>query len=99
MIYWFSKWGRSETLVKHFADHGKDFGARTPEKYANMASDFLKKAQKDRMPTKINSDGVIRVYDAKSNTFGSYNPDGTTRTFYKPSQGQKYWERQPGKEQ
>lgn len=94
-----SKWGRSETLAKHFADHGKDFGARTPEEYANMSSDFLKKAQKDRVPTKINNDGVIRVYDSKSNTFGSYNPDGTTRTFYKPSQGQKYWERQPGKEQ
>ncbi|MFZ5985981.1 MAG: hypothetical protein ACOYWZ_02525, partial [Bacillota bacterium] len=58
----------------------------------------LTRAQKEKLPTKIGDDGSIRVYEPKTNTFGSYNPDGTTRTFYKPPQGQKYWERQQGKE-
>lgn len=91
-----AKWGRAETLAKHFQDHGKDFGARSADEYASMASDFLVRSQKEKLSTKIASDGVIRVYEPKSNTFGSYNPDGTTRTFYKPTQGQKYWNRQPG---
>jgi len=30
------------------------------------------------MPTKIDGDGVIRVYDPKTNIFGSFNADGTT---------------------
>jgi len=91
-----AKWGRAETLSDHFQRHGKDFGAKSADDYANMASDFFVKSQKEKMPTKIDSKGIIRVYDPKSNTFGSYNPDGTTATFFKPSQGQKYWNRQPG---
>ncbi len=91
-----AKWGRAETLVDHFQRHGKDFGAKSAEEYANMASDFLGRAQKENLPTKIDSKGLIRVYEPKTNTFGAYNPDGTTATFYKPPQGQKYWDRQQG---
>lgn len=91
-----AKWGRADTLADHFQRHGKDFGASSANDYASMASDFLVRAQKERLPTKIGPDGAIRVYEPKTNTFGSYNADGTTRTFYKPSQGQKYWNRQPG---
>ena len=34
-------------------------------------------------PTKVDDNGVTRVYDPRTNTFGAYNADGTTRTFYK----------------
>ena len=91
-----AKWGRAETLADHFQRHGKDFGAKSENDYASMASDFFVRSQKEKLPTKIAPDGAIRAYDPKSNTFGSYNPDGTTRTFFKPPQGQKYWNRQPG---
>jgi len=37
------------------------------------------------------------VYDESTNTFGSYNSDGSTKTFYKPTDGVEYWNRQPGK--
>ena len=47
--------------------------------------------------------GVIRVYDPTTNTFGAYNPTGTTRTFYKPDPSAHgypsnldYWNAQPG---
>lgn len=62
-----------------------------------MASDFLQRAQKERLPTKIDKDGVMRAYDPATNTFGAYNPNGTTRTFFKPDRGPKYWDDQPGK--
>lgn len=45
---------------------------------------------------KTDMDGIIRVYDPETNTFGSYNSDGTTRTFFKPRGGQKYFDNQPG---
>jgi hypothetical protein len=47
-----------------------------------MANDFFQKSRAEGFPTKVDSEDVIRVYDSNTNTFGSYNPDGTTRTFF-----------------
>ena len=96
-------WGRPNTLADHFARHGADFGAKTAEEYAEMASKFLQEALANGYPTKIGPGGTIRVYDPSTNTFGSYNSDGTTKTFYKPDPSehhfptnQDYWDHQPG---
>ena len=88
-------WGNPGSLARHFRDHGADFGATSAEEYASEASSFFQRGLQDGLPTKIDSDGVIRIYDPESNTFGAYNADGTTRTFYKPS-SPTYWDRQPG---
>jgi len=90
-----SHWGNPKTLARHFRDHGADFGAKSADDYARQASDFFRRSQADRLPTKIDADGVIRVYDPRTNTFGSFNPDGTTRTFFKPT-SPTYFDRQPG---
>jgi pyocin large subunit-like protein len=96
-------WGRSSTLADHFRRHGADFAARTADDYAEAASNFLRRSQAERLPTKIDAQGVIRVYDPTTNTFGAYNPSGTTRTFYKPNPATHgyptnldYWNAQPG---
>ncbi len=89
-------WGNSRTLSRHFSDHGADFGAKSADEYANMASDFLRNSQRRGFATKIDSEGVIRVYDKSTNTFGSFNPNGTTKTFFKPS-SPTYWDTQPGR--
>lgn len=91
-------WGRPSTLGRHFRDHGADLGARNADEYAGMASDFLQRSQREGLPTKVDADGVIRTYDRSTNTFGAYNADGTTRTFFKPRDGERYWARQPGAE-
>jgi len=90
-----SKWGRPETLARHFRDHAADFGAKSADDYARMADDFFEQSQKAGLPTKIGPDGTIRVYDPASNTFGAFNPDGTTRTFFKPT-SPNYFDNQPG---
>jgi pyocin large subunit-like protein len=89
-------WGNPRTLARHFRDHGGDFAAKSADEYAEMASDFLHRSQLQRLPTKIDADGVIRVYDPATNTFGAYNPSGTTRTFFMPKRGVEYWNDQPG---
>jgi RHS repeat-associated protein len=91
-------WGNAKTLEDHFANHGADFGANSPAEYARGASEFFQRGIQDGLPTKISSDGTIRVYDPATNTFGSYRPDGATKTFYKPTSS-SYWERQPGVDQ
>ena len=72
-----------------------------------MAQGFLARARREGLPTKIDpDDGTIRVYDRASNTFASYNPDGTTKTFYKPDPArhgyptnEDDWQNQLGTEQ
>lgn len=88
-------WGNPKSLADHFERHGPDFGAQTPEEYATKASDFLQQSQRQGLPTRIDPNGTIRVYDPNTNTFGSYNPNGTTKTFFKP-ESPSYWSRQPG---
>ena len=96
-------WGRAGTLDRHFADHGADFGSQSAQEYAQQGSDFFRQSQANGLPTKIDAQGVIRVYDPESNTFGSFNANGTTRTFFKPDPAQHgyptnldYWNHQPG---
>jgi RHS repeat-associated protein len=98
-----TRWGNPRTLARHFRDHGADFGARTADEYAGLADDFLGQAQRGGLPTKVGPDGTIRAYDPATNTFGSFNPDGTTKTFFKPDPSVHgyptnldYWNAQPG---
>ncbi|WP_375481770.1 hypothetical protein [uncultured Jatrophihabitans sp.] len=90
-------WRDPATLGRHFRSHARDFGCSTEADYANEATAFYERGRAEGLPTKIDENGDIRIYDPQTNTFGSYAPDGTTRTFYKPSGGLKYWNRQPGK--
>jgi len=64
-----STWGKPETLQDHFDRHGNEFGARTPDEYAQQAQEFFIRAQEEGLPTKIDPQGVIRVYDSETNTF------------------------------
>jgi hypothetical protein len=89
-----TNWAREETLLDHFTRHGSAFGAKTPVEYASKASEFFQDSKTRELPTKIDND-VIRIWDPQTRTFGSYNSDGTTRTFFKSS-SPTYFDRQPG---
>jgi hypothetical protein len=90
-----TSWGNPSSLARHFADHGADFGATSAEDYAKQAAEFLLRAKRGILPMKVDETGTIRAYDPATNTFGSYNADGTTKTFFKPT-SPTYWDRQPG---
>jgi pyocin large subunit-like protein len=90
-------WSDPRTLARHFRDHGGDFGDTSPRAYADRASSFLKTAVRAGYPIKVDEEGIIRIYDPNTNTFGAFNPDGSTRTFFKPTSN-RYWMRQPGVE-
>ena len=88
-------WGHLASLPDHFNRHGRDFGAVDADDYARMAWEFRERGRREGLPVKRDADGVIRVFERKSGTFGAYNRDGTTRTFFKPG-SRDYFERQPG---
>jgi pyocin large subunit-like protein len=91
-------WGDSRDMAKQFGRHGREFQTTSIFRYAAMAAYFFQEAPDRGFPTKIGEDGVIRIYDPGSNTYGEYNPDGTTRTFLRPERGSAFWAEQPGVE-
>jgi hypothetical protein len=89
-------WGYLPSLADHFERHGRDFNAKDADDYARMAWEFRQRAKAEGLPTKVDSEGVTRIYDPKSGAFAAYNRNGTTKTFFKPGSGD-YFKRQPGK--
>ena len=61
-----------------------------------MASAFLQRARVEGLPAKVDSSGVLRVFDPRSGAFAAYNRNGTTKTFFKPG-SPGYFDRQPGR--
>lgn len=94
-------------LQSHFENHGDDFGASSPEEYAQMSQDFITESLKNNSSALFkynNEENTLRVYNPSSNVFGSYNTEtGGTRTFYQPdpeihgySTNDDYWNAQTG---
>ncbi len=80
----------------HYKDHAKEFGnSISEEEYLSISRELY--AYRYNYQVKVDSEGITRVYDVKTNTFGSYNPDNSIRTTFKPREGQAYFDRQPGK--
>jgi hypothetical protein len=90
--------GNGRDLSREFGRHGREFQTTSIFRYAAMAAYFFQEAPDRGFPTKIGEDGVIRIYDPGSNTYGEYNADGTTRLFLRPERRAEFWAEQPGVE-
>jgi len=90
-----SSWGGDlKNLTTHFDEHGVDFGTTSAEDYASQASEFLDYARQNNLPmVEYPNGGEIGAWDPATNTFGVYNADGTTASFYKPT-SPTYFQRQ-----
>lgn len=87
-------WANPRTLADHFQRHGGDFLAESPEDYARQAHALY--LSREQHQIKTDADGTVRVYDAATSAFGAYDADGATKTYFKPDNGQAYFDRQPG---
>ncbi len=73
-------WARPETLNDHFSRHGPDFGASNADDYVQKSQQFRSDALNNpKTALRVEKDGTYRIYDRATNTFGSYNPDGSTK--------------------
>lgn len=84
-------WSLISGLIGHVWPNGHQDRLRA----AQGAADFLSCARQEGLPMKVDEFGSIRVYDPATNSFGSYLPDGTPRTFFKPT-SPNYWDSQKG---
>ena len=90
-------WGNPDTLAQHFKDHGEDNNCQTKEDYARWARDFGQNAEENGYEVKYDFEGNKFVYDQETNTFAIYNPNGTSKTIFKPDRGPDYWNYQISK--
>ena len=84
---------RNNTLWKeHFEKHGEEFPYETKEEYLQGANIMLENPNKLHKPEKEDGDDVY--YLEETNEFIIVSKDGYLRTYFKPSKGKKYFDKQ-----
>lgn len=81
-----------EHYQKHVIDQ-QEFGNITRDEYMRLAQELVD-TPSDEVLSKQNGDGDTLYYDPGSNSFAVVSADGYLRTFFKPSAGQAYYDRQ-----
>jgi hypothetical protein len=79
--------------LPHFEKHAAEFGYRTPVEYLKGARDLVSRGGVQTV-TRANGDRLF--YDSARNEFAVMKPDGTLRTYFRPTNGADYWKAQTG---
>jgi len=89
ITYWFRTKAQRD---QHFEKHGKEMGFATPEDYLLAANEVVKDPSSLHKIEKEDGDDVY--YREADNAFVIVSTDGYIRTFFYPSGGKAYYERQ-----
>lgn len=84
----------SDNLIKHWKKHKKEFPEyKSAAEYGNAALRFFENPPEDTL-FKKRSNGDNLYYHPPRNLFGVTTKDGIPKTFFKPNNGIKYWNKQ-----
>lgn len=89
----------ARSLDEHYEKHGREFGSITREQYLRLAQELRDAPVGGSVREAERSDGVITRFDARSGAFIAFHDDKTIRTYFKPNDGVRYFERQLDKDQ
>lgn len=78
----------------HFEKHGKEFGSITQEEYLKKANDLINNDSDTILHKTEAEDGDYIFYDTVNNEILFLSADGYIRTYFKPSSGIDYYNRQ-----
>jgi pyocin large subunit-like protein len=81
-------------LEEHFAKHGAEFGAATPQAYLALAQALRDRPAGGEVLELVRADGVITRFDRETGAFLAFERDGVIRTFFVPNDGERYFRRQ-----
>jgi hypothetical protein len=90
-----------ERWMEHWDKHGAEFAqleVRTPEDYLAAAQALRDGPPSGWVLEAVRADGVVTLFDQRTNSFLAYNRDGTIRTFFRPNDGVAYFRRQAQRE-
>jgi len=83
-----------ELLTSHFEKHASEFGNITQEQYLAKAQKFVKSNPSRNILTKIRANGDVVFYNKSTNEFAVKASNGSIRTYFKPTGGLDYFNRQ-----
>jgi hypothetical protein len=84
-----------DALDDHFAKHGAEFGARSAAEYLALAQALRDTiAGGDILEIVRTTDGVVSRFDRRTGAFVAFDRNGTLRTFFRPNDGEAYFQRQ-----
>jgi hypothetical protein len=83
-------------LAEHFRKHAAEWAPPISSEaaYLRQASDLLSFPPGGSILQKVRPNGDILRYNTATNEFASMASDGTIRTFFRPTDGINYWNRQ-----
>lgn len=84
----------SERLREHFRKHGREFHVKTAEAYLRLAQLLRDRPKGGDVLEFVRNDAVTCKFDRGDGAFIAYDSDGTIRTFFRPTDGEAYFERQ-----
>lgn len=85
-------------LEEHYAKHGHEFGGIGQSQYLRLAQELRDAPAGGSVREARRADGVITRFDTRSGAFIAFHEDRSIRTFFKPNDGIRYFERQLEKE-
>lgn len=83
-----------DLLNDHFAKYGHAFGHISVRQYLRLAQQLRDSRLSSNILEAPRQPGGIARFDLKRGYYGSYDADGTIRTFFIPPDGVRYFERQ-----
>jgi hypothetical protein len=83
-----------ERLDEHFVKHGREFGPVSRDEYLRLAQTLRDRAAGGPVLEVIRNDGTITRFDRDTGAFLAFTRDGTIRTFFRPNDGEQYFQRQ-----
>ena len=81
-------------MDEHFAKHGAEFGNISEDEYLRAAQELRDRTVGGDVLEIVRDDGTVSRFDRSSGAFIAFNRDGTIRTFFKPNDGERYFQRQ-----
>lgn len=79
-------------LLRHFAEHGGEFGFKVADQYGMAARQFTKSAGRQGVETVAAQNGERIMYSRATKEFARINREGRTISYHKASV--RYWEGQ-----
>jgi pyocin large subunit-like protein len=84
-----------DRLLDHYDKHGAEFKAASPEAYLVLAQTLRAAPPGGEVREIVRpTDGVISKFDRRTGAFVAFDADSIIRTFFKPNDGEAYFERQ-----
>ncbi len=83
-----------QKLLDHYRKHGREFGSITMEQYLRGAQELRDRPAGGAILEAARPDGSVTRFDRDSGDFIAFGRDGVIRTYFRPTDGERYYERQ-----